>query len=654
MLIKLAFKNASKSIKDYLIYFFTLTFGVCIFYMFNSIHAQQAMMNLTEEQTDSVVAITRLLNYVSAFVIVLLGFLIVYANNFFIKRRTKELGIYMTLGMEKRSISLILVLETLIMALLALALGIILGIFGSQFMSVFTAKLFEADLKKYSFIFSMASLLKSIAYFGCIFIIVIIFNVFVLGKYKLIDLLYDICKNEEQQVKNPKISVLLFLISIAIIALSYYLILSNGMFNINFKFFSGIACGVIGTLFFFYSLSGILVIVVENNKKIYYKNLNMFVLRQLASKINTNFISISIVCITLLLTIGIFSTGYSMKGAISEGMKKYAGYDYTFFNYIDEDNPKDDINNLINFLNNNKNVSKYEKNDIYYLESKYSDFGVPLEGDVSLVANSNIYCMSVSDYNKSAKLQGKKELKLNDEEYALLTNYKSMADLADKILKNSSVLKINDKNLLPKYSLKFSIRNGMEQIMMIIPDKYINDLPESTESIVNVNCIDGGVEAFKEDIKGYENNKNKGFDYCTSKSELYADAITQKSLLSFISIYLGIVFMITCAAVLAIQQLTEASDNKYRYELLAKLGAEKKMLNKALFIQILCYFIFPLALAIVHAIFGLKGASETLKTYGNLNLGISVVITAIFVGTLYIFYFLITYLGSKNVIMKGR
>ncbi len=267
MLTKLAFKNAGKSVRDYAVYFFTLVLGVSIFYMFNSIYAQKDIMVVTESLNDSMIALCQLLSIISVFVAVVLGFLIVYANNFFIKRRKKELGIYMTLGMEKSKISIILVLETLVMAIAALLLGLVVGIFGSQFMSVFTASIFEADMSKFRFVFSVDALVKSVLYFAIIFVVVILFNIGAINRYKLIDLVYGGRKNEELKVRNIWVSIGIFIVSLIFLAAAYILILKNGIININHLFFCSIGLGTVGTLLFFFSVSGILIKLIQSKKK---------------------------------------------------------------------------------------------------------------------------------------------------------------------------------------------------------------------------------------------------------------------------------------------------------------------------------------------------------------------------------------------------
>ena len=154
MLCKLAFRNVTRSIRDFTVYFLTLAFGVCLFYVFNSIDAQQAMIALSDSQKFYVAQMTEIMAYVSVFVAVVFGLLVVYANRFLMKRRKRELGMYLLLGMERSGISRILIAETFLIGLFALAAGLTAGVFLSQIVSVFTARLFEADLTSFHFILS--------------------------------------------------------------------------------------------------------------------------------------------------------------------------------------------------------------------------------------------------------------------------------------------------------------------------------------------------------------------------------------------------------------------------------------------------------------------------------------------------------------------
>ena len=180
MLFRLSIKNLKKSFKDYAIYFFTLILGVAIFYIFNAIDSQTVMLNVSKNTHDLIDLMNQVLSGVSVFVSGVLGFLIIYASRFLIKRRKKEFGIYMTLGMSKRKISLILLYETLSIGIISLGVGLLLGVVFSQAMSVLVINMFEADMSQFAFTFSNGAMIKTIIYFSIMYFLVMIFNTFTL------------------------------------------------------------------------------------------------------------------------------------------------------------------------------------------------------------------------------------------------------------------------------------------------------------------------------------------------------------------------------------------------------------------------------------------------------------------------------------------
>jgi len=656
VLTKLVFKNVGKSMQDYTVYFFTLVFGVSIFYMFNSIYAQQDIMVVTEMLTDSMIALRKILSVISVFVAIILGFLIVYANSFFIRRRKKEMGIYMTLGMNKGKISTILVLETFLMGLLALIAGLLIGVFGSQFMSVFTAKIFEADMTAYKFIFSPDAALKSILYFAVIFLTVIIFNTIVVSKYKLIDLIYGGRKNESLKIRSTKLSVFVFLVSIIFLGTAYVLVLKNGIMNINRIFFWSIILGMAGTLLFFFSLSGILTKLVQSNKKLYYRNLTMFVTRQLTSKINTNFISISVVSIVLLLVIGIFSTGYSMKNILSADLKETAPYDVSFYANGEED--QGTIYESLPLSIKGIDAIGHEYS-IYRGDLHYKDFPVDYSSLSFDIGKRTLDFVMYSDYQKFLEMQGKEKIDLPGNGYFIIATGDVYQHIAQQLLDKNVTITLGGNTLQPKGEVQnIKLSNSDSGITFVVNDGFSKILNKSSDLVLNMVCItEEGSKELQETLIEYRNSEdyqNRDFWYYSSREEIYTSSLALKAIISFLAIYLGIVFMVACAAILAIQQLAQASDNKERYALLRKLGAEKKMLERALFIQILCYFLLPFMLGIVHSIVGLIAVNDVMMAFERVNVMNSVLIPALFIIFIYGIYFGLTYIGCKHILRRDQ
>ena len=275
LIVTLSFNNMKKSIKDYGIYFLTLVLGVAIFYMFNSLDSQEAMLKVSESTRSLIKLMISMLGMVSVFVAVVLGLLIVYANNFLINRRKKEFGIYMLLGMGKRQISSIILLETIFIGIISLFVGIVVGIFGSQFMSILVAKMFEADMTDFQFIFSKDACIKTCIYFAIMYIAVMLFNTLTVSRYKLINLLHARKKNQTVKIKNPILSIIIFIIASTILGYAYWTVTVNfkSLDTAN-KMLPPILMGIIGTIGVFWSLSGFILTVVKSIKSVYLKNTN--------------------------------------------------------------------------------------------------------------------------------------------------------------------------------------------------------------------------------------------------------------------------------------------------------------------------------------------------------------------------------------------
>lgn len=193
---ELAAKNVKKSAKDYFIYFFTLTFAVCLFYTFNSIKDQFEILGIPDT-FNYLAASQGAIAAVSVVSCMIIGFLVSYANRFLMKRRKKEFGVYFTLGMDRRDVGRLLMKETMKIGSAALLSGLLLGIGTSQVLSMITARISGAGLGSYSFIFSFGAAVAAVIFFGLTFAFVHFFNVRELKKMELIDLLYADRKNEE-------------------------------------------------------------------------------------------------------------------------------------------------------------------------------------------------------------------------------------------------------------------------------------------------------------------------------------------------------------------------------------------------------------------------------------------------------------------------
>ncbi|APH19832.1 FtsX-like permease family protein [Clostridium botulinum] len=663
MYSKIALQNIKKSYKDYTIYFLTLMLAVCIFYSFNSIESQKVLIEL-KFMSDIMKAISG----VSVLVSIILGGLIVYANNFLIKRRKKELGIYMILGMGKRKISRILVTETFIVGVISLVGGLVLGIGASQGLSTFTLNLFDVGMDEYEFIVSTSAIGKTILYFGTMFLLIMIFNVFVISKYKVIDLLIANIKNEDIKFKNPFIYLLTFVLCVISIGFSYKSLLEIPFDlerNLERNMSIPIALAIVGTVLFFFSLAGVILYVTNKNKKIYFKGLNMFVLKQMNSKVNTNFISMSLICLMLFITIVVLSTGINFKKVQEEGRRTITPFDasVTLYNKDENKNQKNHIEDMLNKIDFKKSKNeKYAIYNDYYTGLKASELLKIKERNFE---RYNVYFSKISDYNKILKLKDEKEITLNKNEVLILSSSGGAINLINEKLKSNRIINIKGIEYLVKND-KVIEENLKTSSMadnfctVVINDELVSDYKISS-SILNVMYLDKNREEnnkkYNKINDNYIKDEYKNLDIpidAITKDRVYSKSKGITSMMLFISIYLALVFLITSMAVLALQQLSEASDSIERYKALKRIGANKKMIDKTIFIQTLMYFSLPVILALIHSMVVIKIVNDLTSTIINTaNFRYSILITVLIFVIVYLEYFYITYAGYKNIVKRN-
>ena len=680
MLFKLALKNIKKSIKDYTIYFFTLILGISIFYIFNAMESQTVLLNVSSSGKEIIKLMNSFLSGVSVFVSFVLGFLIIYASNFLIKRRKKEFGIYMTLGMSKGEISKILVFEMLFVGILSLIVGGILGIFLSQLMSVWVAKMFETDMSSFTFIFSSKALIKTILYFGIMYVIVLLFNTMSVSRCKLINLLQAGRKNEQVKIKNKFVSFLVFLISTIMLGYAYYQVTFNVDQLSNQLLLIAIGLGCVGTYLLFWSLSGILLSLIRRNKKVYYKDLNSFVLQQMNSKINTTVFSMTIISILLFLTICILSSGLSIKDSMTKNLKTLSPMD---FQAIKLYHPKEGIEYSETQLADLKYSTRESMGHLGFGDSFFKDivevdtyidpaltmevaFGSAVEAlkkDYPYVRlNTAEIIMTVSDYNRIAKAFHMETLSLGSDEYAIAGNYDLILKYRNLALKEGVKITVSGKAYSPKYdSVKYGFldmnANPSNMGIIIVPDEAVNDsMLDKNYMTANYNVSnDDEKEQFEERIQNIDNKSDEMFNIDgVTKIIIYEASIGLGAMATFVGIYLGLIFLITSAAILALKELSESSDNKERYQMLRKIGVDEHMINQALWRQISLFFMFPLVIAIIHSIAGISFANQILISLGTDSMLPSIFMTTTFFLIIYGGYFVITYWSSKNVIQEDE
>ena len=654
-LFNISLKNIRKSFKNHLIFFITTIFGVAIFYVFNSLSDQAVMLKINESNVSLIDTLGSIMSVISVFVAVVLGFLIVYANTFLIKRRNKEFGIYLILGMGKVKVAAILIIETVVIGIISMAAGLIVGIAASQGMSILIANLFEADLTKFRFVVSKAAIMKTILYFCIMYGVVLILDIIVSGSRRLINLINSGKKGEKEINRNPVLCVIVFIIACILLGTAYYKV-TAGMESI--ESFAGVAAqivkGIVGTFLLMFSISGLFLLLVRAKKKFYYKKLNAFTTREISSKINTAVFSAGIISLMMFFSICCLSTVFSVKKSIDNNIKKLIPVDIQYETLHTRDAANDPpIDELVDKLVKDKsNLEDMFTVNMYYMDNDNYHF------------NQIDEYMHVSDYNKVARRFGNEEIELKDDEYAVIGNMEQM--MGKNYLKpDGAVITINGKEYKPQ--------SGDMYYGFVYIDNY-EDCYGKYIVPDDVDFSNAGVhmEVLMADLKGdkktyKDTNKKMYFDdvvygareggyymnvYC--KYEIINISTRLTVVLVFVGIYLGIVFIITGAAILSLKLLSESVRNKEKYTILRKIGVDNRMIRKSVFTQCMIYFGLPLSVAVMHSVFGIQTCTKILGFYGKSGLLYSILITALIIVLIYGGYALATYLGSIRILSEKQ
>ena len=329
MLCKLAWGNVRRAGRDYLVYLLTLTLGVTVFYAFNTISMQVDIAGIDEKGLAQVMG--SMLGDLTYFLAGVMAFLMVYANNFIMKRRKKEFGLYQVLGMGRGRVATIMALETVIVSVVAFVAGIVLGVGLSQLMTFFTASLFKTQIANFHFFFSVHAFNLTLACMLVMFVLTLLLNLRAVRRTKLIELMGAERRNESIKTRNPWIAIAIFAVGAVLVGVAYYRLLRDGfpltatdskLQEAMNQFGITTAMVTVGTFALFWGLSGMLIKLLQSLRGVYWRGLNMFTGRQLAAKVNTVCFSMGVIAMLLFLAITSVTCGMSIANVMNENLER--------------------------------------------------------------------------------------------------------------------------------------------------------------------------------------------------------------------------------------------------------------------------------------------------------------------------------------------
>ena len=671
MLFKLSLRNVKRSIRDYAIYFTTLILSVAVFFIFNTISNREFLGSVLDLMNpDMIAVIENVITGVSVFVSFILGFLIVYANGFLLKRRMKELGIYLTLGMERRDMGKLLLMETLIIGFLSLIVGIGIGIPLSQVFGTVIFDLMDIYIAQMSFVFSMDVLLRTVLNFGVMFLVVIVLNVFSISRLKIINLIYGRSK-KVAKLLPLWLSILSFVIAVTSIGYVYRRVLAEGawedIFGVNMTpFMTILGIAFLGTFALFLSLAGLFVFVMEKSKQKRFEGLNVFTMRQISSRIHRNWLSLATTCLMIAISISALVAGRTIDYFMRSTLTLMTPFDVTFqASHGADTNPDLDFSELTDEV---VVLREYVMDGLWreeiHLQSVFANFFEELAGIVpGLMWNASFGGFRLDEVNATLAQLGREPLTLADGEILLMVFSPDFNEAS--ISMDGFTFEGRDYVLTPYFGLQ---GDGQGLWTDFIGGRnlavFVFDGDELLEDPANHLLTTLHSFNYRGDLRDYEPRAEAILNAIGERDDMGSLWNTRNSMLqmgnmvsilvTFISYFIGMIFLLVSLSVLALQQLVDAVESEDRYLILQKMGVEASMRAKALFVQVAVYSLIPLLMATLHSIVAitfLYSVLNQMTTQGFDNIALMAGSFGL-IFAVYLIYFGVTYWQGKRMLVK--
>ena len=634
--------------------------GVAVFYIFNAIETQTAMMEVSQTKAAIIDSMNGIMSGVSIFVSLVLGYLIVYASRFMLKKRKREFGIYLTLGMGRIRLAAMLWLETIWMGLISLAVGLLAGMGISQLMSLIVSNLFQADVSRYEFVISGQAVGKSILYFLLIYLVVMIFNTLSVSRARLAEFITAGRKKEKNFLKKPLLSGLVFLLAVVMLGTAYYNVTANQQaMTTETDVLTQVLLGILGTFLVFWSLSGFLMTAAGKFRRLYYRRLNSFVVGELSNKLNSTVMACSVICLLLFMTICLLFSAIARKEYKDQEAAKLAPVSISMSKEMTDSKSIFDIMEV-------RGISMEDFQDLvsvytYHLD-EVTNYTLIGESYGEEYDNQKAEVMKVGDYNRAARVYHMPEYELEEDEYLIVADQEGAVYIRNRGLADDREITIKGKSYHAKEN---TCQDGYLQMsyqpqnsgILLVPDSVKLGEEEQYKNYVMGDYRDKSKEFAQEMDQNFAQILNPeqstyGKIQVTTQSAIYDDSIGTSAMYIFLGLYLGICFLISGSAVLALKILSDSADSREKYQILQQLGCEEKEIRRALRRQNGLLFLLPLLLSAVHAIFGIQVCRTMLSIYGSKGSGAALAVTMALTGAIYGGYFLLSHKCSVKIVKE--
>lgn len=618
---KLALTNIKKNSKTYFPYVLTC---ICTVMMFYIMHA---------------ISINNALNSQSLKVILSLGTIVIgvfstiflfYTNSFLIKRRKKEIGLYNILGLGKKHIAKVLILENLFISAVSLVLGLAGGIVLNKLMFMLLLKLLGFKVK-FGFIIPIPSLIITSMLFAGIFTATLLFNLFHISISKPIELL----KGGQVGEKEPKTKWIMTIIGIGLLSTAYFIALTvkSPLAALN-NFFIAVILVIAGTYLIFIAGSITFLKLLRKNKKFYYKTKNFTAVSGMIYRMKQNAAGLANICILSTFVLVMLSTTVSLYVGMEDALKNWYPRDIQINVHGISEAQKQKIEEIVKTETDLKKISiKNEMNFSYsmLLCTKKDDkfkLARKINGNSEI---SMFNAVSLADYNR---LEGK-NVQLNADEvliFSVLGSYgRNTVKLEDKEFKvkeelNSIAITKKNSEVTDTYILV------MKDIGII---SEISEAVNSSEKVIPYYTFRFDLDTNNSEKIAFTNDLRQNLSKSNITASVDSMANSREEFLSvygglfFLGIFLGTLFLMATVLIIYYKQISEGYDDKERFEIMQKVGMSKAEIRSTIKRQILMVFFLPIITALIHIAFAFPIITKLLAVFNLVNIPLFLTATAV-------------------------
>jgi len=636
MYAKLTWRNLRRSLADYGIYFMTLVFAVAIFYVSNSVTEQPAFLSLSESQRRMARSAVEGMEWVSTIMTGVVALLVLYANRVIVRKRSRELGTYLLLGMDQGHLAALLLAETSAIGLAALGVGMVTGVLTSQAFGLLVERAFHVMAPQRDFVFSARAALATLVLYGVVFLAVAIWQAASIYRQRLIELIHEARKNEEIRVRSRPLAALAGLLSAMTLVTAYgladWVSRSDWLDPTDPRIPLGVALGIAGTYLLFAALAGLLTGVRRRAGGWLARGLNLFLYRQVTSKINTHAAMLATIALMLTFTVCAMSTGLSLGAIVRRDAEERAPFSYM----VTASDPEQDLSGLWALFAAH-GVADAQMVEFVTVDAglRGADLMLPddaerfmADEEFDWAAWASVSVMPYSAYRSLRAFKGYPEVPFAEGGYLVHAADSDPAVAAGaaawtRALIAGQPLELAGVTLRPAAPQVFSESMGYQfggyGAMLVVPDEVVArllaDLADRSQRYLVAEVPGEEPDRLAEAVGNWVSARirEEGWISLSSRTETMAETYVVEAVFIFFSFYVGIMFILISATLLALQQVTDAVEHRQRYAILQNLGADDAMMDLTIARQVGLYFLTPLLVALLHSAMALTALNRALS-----------------------------------------